>query len=106
MGALSVFWTFLAYFTVSAQCCELVQNGFFRENGNCAPCQEEKVAYFGNNIKVNILEICFLDGTINEFCGFKAPLFVNKSLGNFISKLILPKSICFSMFTNKVDIKP
>ena len=59
MGALSVFWTFLAYFTVSAQCCELVQNGFFRENGDCAPCQEEKVAYFGNNIKVNTLELCF-----------------------------------------------
>ena len=80
MGSLSVFWTFLAYFTVSAQCCELVQNGFFRENGNCAPCQEEKVAYFGNNIKVNILEICFLYGTINEFWSFKAPLFVNIEL--------------------------
>ena len=87
MGALSVFWTFLAYFTVSAQCCELVQNGFFRENGDCAPCQEEKVAYFGNNIKVNILEICFLDGTINEFCGFKAPLFVNiEGIGYLTSK--------------------
>ena len=60
MGASSVFWTFLVYFTVSAQCCELVQNGFFRENGDCAPCQEEKVAYFGNNIKVNIFEIYFL----------------------------------------------
>ena len=70
MGALSVFWTFLAYFTVSAQCCELVQNGFFRENGDCAPCQEEKVAYFGNNIKVNILEICFLHGTIIFFFFF------------------------------------
>jgi len=51
MGALSVFWTFFAFFIVSSQCCELVQNGFFRENGDCAPCQEEKVAYFGNNIK-------------------------------------------------------
>ena len=77
MGALSVFWTFLAYFTVSAQCCELVQNGFFRENGDCAPCQEEKVAYFGNNIKVSLLEICFLDRTIKQFCCFKAPLFRN-----------------------------
>ena len=86
MGALSVFWTLLAFYTVSAQCCELVQNGFFRENGDCAPCQEEKVAYFGNNIKVKILELCFLEGTINEFWSFKVPLFVNIWIRKYLSK--------------------
>ena len=88
MGALSVFWTFLAYFTVSAQCCELVQNGFFRENRDCAPCQEEKVAYFGNNIKVNIFEICFLDGKIKDFWSFIGPLFVNIELRKFYKQIL------------------
>ena len=106
MEALSVFWTFLVYFTVSAQCCELVQNGFFRENGDCAPCQEEKVAYFGNNIKVSLLEICFLDEKIKEFWSFKAPLLVNILPIMFTHKAcITPRNYLIALFTLFILVK-
>ena len=53
MKNISVFWPFLAFLSF-CHCCSNLKNGFFsNEDGNCLPCQEENVAYFGNNIKVN-----------------------------------------------------
>jgi len=51
MKNISVFWPFLAFLSF-CHCCSNLKNGFFsNEDGNCLPCQEENVAYFGNNIK-------------------------------------------------------